>query len=364
MKNTPKAQYFLARRSRLLAAMKARRVAELVISNPANLFYLTGFRGSAGAAIFEPRGCLLLVDPRYTIQASKQAQGVEVLEVKSGLLNATGRLLRKRRVRKIMFEDTHLTMENFSRLRKEGPANASWLSARGMVEQLRIVKDEMEVGQIKAACLLTSEAFTEVLSLVRPGISEREIASEVDFRMRHKGAEGTAFETIVASGPRAALPHARPTDKQLKPGELVILDLGAILGGYTADLTRTICIGPPGKRAQALYQAVLEAQQQAVDTLRAGVTADEVDGVARNSLASRGFDRYFTHSTGHGVGIEIHERPRVGRGETAPLQAGSVVTVEPGVYIEGFGGVRIEDTVLVGAQGPEILTSAPKDLSI
>lgn len=341
--------------------MDARGASMLIVSNPANLFYLTGFRGSAGAAILESRGGLLLVDPRYTIQASKQAQGVEVLEVKSGLLGAVGRLLRKRHARKILFEDTHLTVDNFKRLRKEGPANASWLAAKGLVEDLRVVKDDLEVAQIKAACRLTSDAFTEALSLVRTGTSERDLASEVDFRMRHKGAEGTAFETIVASGPRAALPHARPTDKQLKPGELVIMDLGAILGGYMADLTRTICIGPPSKRAKALYEAVLEAQQQALDSIRAGAAAGEVDGVARSSLAGRGLDQHFTHSTGHGVGIEIHERPRLGRSETASLPAGSVVTVEPGVYIEGFGGVRIEDTVLVSAQGAEILTTAPKN---
>lgn len=353
---------FIAARQRLLRErLKARDLPFLVATKPANIFYLTGFRGSAGVAIFGPSDALLLVDPRYTIQAKEQSCGVEVREETAGLFRAAGLALQKRRARRIVFEDAHLTVEEFERLRHAGPRGARWKPQGGLIEDLRVVKDDFEIGRIRAACRVTAEAFEEVLPQVKPGVTEQDLATELDFRMRRKGAEGSAFETIVASGPRGALPHARPSAKALAAGELVIFDLGAILGGYAADMTRTIHLGVPGKRARTLYQGVLEAQEKAVQSLRANVEAGRPDAVARRALAARKLGKFFTHSTGHGVGVEIHEKPRLGKGEQTPIPAGSIVTVEPGVYIQGFGGVRVEDTVLVGPAGTEILTLAAKD---
>jgi Xaa-Pro aminopeptidase len=192
-------------------------------------------------------------------------------------------------------------------------------------------------------------------------LAERDLALEIEYRMRKKGAEGVAFETIVASGPRSANPHARPSSKALQESNFVILDLGAMLCGYAADMTRTVFLGEPNRQARNLYSAVMKAQRGSVQAVRDQARTGEVDSAARRILAKHGLARYFTHSTGHGVGLEIHERPRIGKGETTRLRSGSVVTVEPGVYLEGLGGIRIEDTVLVGPEGPEILTPASKD---
>ena len=230
-----------------------------------------------------------------------------------------------------------------------------------MVEDLRIVKDSGEIDWIRKAGKLTAEVFEEVRGKIRPGVRESDLAAEVEYRMKRKGAQGVAFETIVASGARSAWPHARPSSKLLKENDLVIVDLGAILGGYAADMTRTVYLGQPGRRVQTLYNRVLEAQECAIQAARAGRLTGEVDAAARKVLERRKLDRYFTHSTGHGVGLEIHENPRVGRGGKSRLEKGCVITVEPGVYLEGFGGVRIEDTVLVTDGEPEILTPASKD---
>ena len=232
---------------------------------------------------------------------------------------------------------------------------------RGLIEELRCIKDEEEIEYIRQAARATAQALEDVRPLLRPGTRERDLAAEIEYRMRRRGAEGAAFETIVASGARGAWPHARASSKLLKKSELVILDLGAILCGYAADMTRTVHLGKPRARLRRLYAAVQDAQERALAVVREGVRAGDVDRAARGALGRHGLARYFTHSTGHGVGLEIHERPRLGRGETQRLEAGCVITVEPGVYLEGLGGIRIEDTVLVGSDGPEVLTTASKD---
>ncbi|MGH9396661.1 MAG: M24 family metallopeptidase [Terriglobia bacterium] len=361
MQSKPKSRYHQARQRALREQLDARKIPYFVVTKSENIFYLTGFRGSAGVVLFGPANSVLLIDPRYTIQAREQAHGMEVREVKVGLHQAAGKWLQKRRAKRIGFEDGRLTVGAFQRLRKEAPSGARWVRAGELIEDLRMVKDDWETEQIRKACHITAAAFTETLTLVRPGVLERDLAIELDFRMRRMGAEALAFETIVASGPRGALPHARPSAKVLKAGEFVIVDLGAILGGYAADMTRTVYLGYPGRRARSLYQSLLHAQEEAIASLCANVSAGDVDAAARRRLAGDHLDQYFTHSTGHGVGVEIHERPRLGKGEKARIPAGSIVTVEPGIYLEGFGGIRIEDTVLVGQYGVEILTPAAKD---
>ena len=233
--------------------------------------------------------------------------------------------------------------------------------AGDLIEELRVVKDRGEIEAIRGAGKLTAEVFAELLPFVRPGASERDLSAEIEYRMRKKGADGAAFESIVASGPRSAFPHARPSAKTLKESELVIFDLGAILSGYAADMTRTVFLGEPNRRVRKLYSAVLNAQLGAIRSVQDSTPAREIDSAARRVLSKYRLARYFTHSTGHGVGLEIHERPRLAKAETVCLRYGSVVTVEPGVYLQGFGGIRIEDTVLVGSDEPEILTPAPKD---
>ena len=240
-------------------------------------------------------------------------------------------------------------------------AEIRWRAVGPLLDTLRMVKDACEIERIRCAGKLTADVFSEILPIVRPGARESDIAAELEYRMKRAGADGAAFETIVAGGPRAAWPHARASSRQLRGGELVILDLGAILSAYAADMTRTVYLGRPSRQAQRLYQSVAEAQREVVQNLRPGLTGNDADAVARQALGRRKLDQYFTHSTGHGVGLEVHERPRLGRGDDTPIPSGCVVTVEPGVYLEGYGGVRIEDTVLVSENGPEVLTPASKE---
>ncbi|MGO8817137.1 MAG: M24 family metallopeptidase [Terriglobia bacterium] len=352
---------YRSRQERLRALMDTREIPSLLVTHLVNIRYLTGFTGSAGIVLIGPRDGTLWVDPRYTLQAREQAEGVEVVVEKTGILKGAANWIRKKGLREANFEAAHLTCAQFDQLRKETKESLQLKPAGDLIEELRVIKDLGEIEAIRSAGRVTAEVFTELLPQVRPGATEKDLAAEVEYRMRKKGAEGVAFETIIASGPRSAYPHARPSSKALEESELVILDLGAILGGYAADMTRTIYLGEPTRRVRNLHSAVLKAQAGAIRAVQDGTPAGDVDAVARRILKSQRLARFFTHSTGHGVGLEIHERPRLGKGESTCLVTGSVITVEPGVYIEGFGGIRIEDTVLVGPNGPEVLTPASKE---
>jgi Xaa-Pro aminopeptidase len=354
---------FRERRLRLHKRLGLLRLRPALITKPVDIFYLTGFRGSAGALLIGPKNGILWVDPRYTLQAHEQVQGVHVMETREPLAKTVGGWIRKNRPRTLGYQDAHLTCAESALLRREGGKRSGvrWKPLGNLLEELRMAKDAGEVERIRQAGRLTCEAFREVLPLIEPGACEADLASELEYRMRQRGAEGAAFETIVASGPRSAWPHARASTRRLRRGEFVILDLGAILAAYAADMTRTIYLGKPTRRARELYESVAEAQREAIQGLRPGIGGNEADAVARGALARRRLDQYFTHSTGHGVGLEVHERPRLARADRTPIPANAVVTVEPGVYVEGYGGVRIEDTVLVGEKGAEILTPAAKE---
>lgn len=349
-----------ARQQRLRALMAKQRLNFLLVSNPKNIFYLTGFRGSAGVAVLSLEEAVLFVDPRYTLQACEQSPGVDVREARRPLLSVAGQWLSRRRAKIAGYDETHLTCSGFSALQRCLPKTIL-KPCGGLVEDLRLVKDPSEILCIRQAAEITAAVFNEIRETLRPGLREADLAAEIEYRMRLRGAEGVAFETIVASGGRTAWPHAHASSKLLKKDELVIFDLGAILAGYAADMTRTVFLGRPTQRYRRLYAAVLSAQEQSVQTVRPGVAGSKVDSVARRALAERGLDRYFTHSTGHGVGLDIHEKPRLARREQTVLSPGCVVTVEPGIYLEGVGGVRIEDTVLVTETGREILTPVSKD---
>jgi Xaa-Pro aminopeptidase len=225
-----------------------------------------------------------------------------------------------------------------------------------------MLKDAQELAVMRKAAILAGEVLEGVLKLVKPGVREGELGAEIEYQMKRRGATGASFETIVASGPRGALPHARPTAKKLRKNELVVLDLGAILGHYCSDMTRTVHVGRASKRVREWYRSVQEAQEAAVAAVRAGVTCGEVDAAAREVLKKYGLEQYFVHSTGHGLGLEVHEEPRVARGQTVRLEAGNVITIEPGIYMEGVGGIRIEDDVVVQAGQNEVLTRVKRDL--
>ena len=360
------AMVFHDRRRRLLERLEPLGLCYLLVSKSIDIYYLTGFRGSAGVLLVGPRQPRLWVDPRYTLQAREQSQGATVTETREPLSRAVAQWVRRHQPGIVGYQDEHLTCAELGRLSHEVRASrrrvaVRWHPVGFLLDELRMVKDQWEVARIRAAGKLTAQVFREVMPQIQPGTRECDLAAEIEYRMKRGGAEGPAFSTIVASGPRGAWPHARASCRRLQRGELVILDLGAILGGYAADMTRTVYLGAPTRRARELYQSVAAAQQETVQELRAGMSGDQVDAVARQSLVGRKLADYLTHSTGHGVGLDVHERPRLGRGEQTVVPAGCVVTIEPGVYIEGYGGVRIEDTVLVGEKEPENLTPASQE---
>jgi Xaa-Pro aminopeptidase len=347
---------------RLRFAFAELGVEAFLVSHLPNIQYLCGFTGSAGLLLVDPSTATLFTDSRYTFQARQEVSDARIEIVKGGLMRAASDKLRAvRGRRRVAYSGGHTTVEQKQALDKAAGPKVRWLDDRGIVEKLRAVKDQQELERMASAGALISEAFNEVVELIRPGATELDVAAEIEYRIKHGGGSGPSFETIVASGPRSAWAHARPTAKPLKKSELVVLDQGAILRGYCSDMTRTVFVGRASSRVRRLYRAVLEAQEAGKRAIRPGVEAGEVDAAARRSLKSAGLARYFTHSTGHGLGLEIHEMPRLGKGDKTVLQEGMVVTVEPGVYLEGFGGIRIEDDVVVTAKGAIDLTSAPRD---
>jgi Xaa-Pro aminopeptidase len=347
---------------RLRLSLSERRADALLVTHLANIRYLCGFSGSSAILLVEPSRATLFTDSRYTLQAREEVHDAAISIGHQGLIRAVGEALRRRRGRvRVGFSPAQLTVAQKAALQSFAGARVRWVSVPGEVERLRAIKDAAELAVMRQAALLISNVWTSALRRVRPGISELAVAAEMECAMKLRGASGPSFETIVASGPRSAWPHAQPTPKLLKKNELVVLDQGAILRGYCSDMTRTVFLGRAAGRVRGLYSAVLEAQQAAKAAIRAGVRAAEVDSAARKVLRRHGCVRYFTHSTGHGLGIEVHELPRLGMHEETLLEQNMVITVEPGVYIEGLGGIRIEDDVVVMAHGAEDLTNATRE---
>lgn len=346
-------------------AMAASGMDALVLTHLPNIFYLCGFSGSNAILLVLDDALHLFTDGRYTIQAHEEAPQSRVHIVRTPLTEACGGFLRSRLARKrlrVAFEASSLNFAEWGRLKKAAGPDIQWKPTTNLVERIREVKTAEELDIMRSSAKLASEVISEAPDFVRPGVMELEVAAEIDYRLRRKGASGPSFDTIVASGPRSALPHARPTEKRLQKNELVVLDLGAILRHYCSDLTRTVFLGRAPARIRRWYKAVQQAQEAAHDALRAGVTAGSVDRAARRLLNRHGLGSHFVHGTGHGLGIEIHEGPRVGRSQKQEIRAGNVVTLEPGIYVEGVGGIRLEDEVAVHVQGTEVLTSAPRDL--
>jgi Xaa-Pro aminopeptidase len=335
----------------------------IVVSHLPNIRYLCGFSGSAGLLVVEPESATFFTDSRYTIQSKHEVAGARVRVVKKGLLRAGGELIRSRRsLRRVAYSPAQVTIAQKQALDAAVSRKVRWVGDSGAVEKLRMVKDASEISVMREAAVIVSKTFQRTRDILHPGIKELDLAAEIERDFKRQAAEGPSFETIVASGKRSAWPHARPSSKTVSKNELVVLDQGAILRGYCSDMTRTVFVGRASRRIRYLYGAVLEALEAGKAAARAGVTSHDVDAAARGVLRRAGLGRYFTHSTGHGLGLEIHESPRIGKGDQTVLAEGMVVTVEPGVYIEGLGGIRIEDDIVVTARGAEQLTTAPREL--
>jgi len=356
------------RQQRLREALSVQHFDALLVTHLPNVLYLCGFTGSSGALLLTGTKRVFITDGRYTEQARAEVRSAQIVIARQGPLAAAAAWLSTRQEKgrrassKIGIEGEHMTVAARSRLAGILPSSFRLREAPPLVEQARMVKDEEEMACIRSAVLLGARLFDRALEVIRPGFREAEVAAEMEYAARKAGAEAMSFETIIASGERSALPHGRASQAAIPGQAFVVCDFGVILSGYCSDMTRTVYMGRPSEEAREVYQAVKQAQQAAVDAVRPGISVGEVDHAARKSLQKSGLAKYFTHSTGHGVGLEIHEAPRVADGQTEILRPGMVITMEPGVYVPGKWGVRIEDMVVVTERGCEVLTPTSKEL--
>jgi Xaa-Pro aminopeptidase len=360
---------FHARQKKLREYLATTRFDALLISHLPNIRYLCGFTGSTGLLLIEQAGSVFFSDFRYDTQAHEEVKAAKVVIARKSALQALAEFLGKRRKRArgwtVGIEAEHTTIADKKRLTDLRPPGLRLKDASAIVERSRMVKDADELERIRAAVNLGAKLFDRALEVLRPGAEETEVAAEMEFAARKGGADSMSFDTIIAAGARSALPHGRASNQAIPRGGFVVCDFGVILSGYCSDQTRTVWVsstsGVVPEDARQAYEAVREAQQAGIDAVRPGVPVGEVDEAARKVLRKAGLGRYFTHSTGHGVGLEIHEVPRVAAGQKEILQPGMVITIEPGVYFPGKWGVRIEDMVAVTASGSDVLTPTSKD---
>ncbi len=347
----------------LRARMAERELPAVLIMKDENRAYLSGFTGSSGALIITPRDAVLLTDGRYTEQAKAEAPEFRVVRHGAPMAAAAKQVAEEAGITRIAFEKDFLTVAQY----EQWSALLAPLEMTGMeelTESLRLYKDAGEVQLMQKAQDITDAAFEHVLQFIKAGVTESEVALELEYTMKKLGADGLAFETIVASGERGALPHGRASDKVIASGDLVTMDFGASYRGYASDMTRTVMVGDPSEKQREIYELVLEAQRAGVAAVKPGLTGKEVDEVTRSIIAAKGYGDAFSHGTGHGVGLAVHEAPAVSARSEETLRPGMVVTVEPGIYLPGFGGVRIEDMVLVTETGGRVFGRSSKDLII
>ncbi|AGL02033.1 M24 family metallopeptidase [Desulfoscipio gibsoniae] len=332
----------------------------LLVMQPENRFYLSGFTGDAGALLVTAGQSYIITDFRFIEQAREQSPHLELIKMETTLADALVDMAGRLNLHVLGFEADYISYKFYDTLHKK-LGEVSLRPVEGIIEQLRLIKDKNELETIQRSMALLDEGFKYICSFIKPGISEREVALELEMFMRYRGAEKTAFPFIVASGPRAALPHGVASAKTINTGDVVTLDFGVVVDNYNSDMTRTISLGSPSNQIKQIYNIVLEAQLAGLVAVRAGVAASAVDKAAREVIASYGYGEYFGHSTGHGVGLAVHEGPRLSLRDDTVLQEGMVVTIEPGIYLPGTGGVRIEDSVIVEKEGCRLLTKSPKD---
>ena len=353
---------FQSRQAKLKSALSERKIDAMLVSRLSNVRYLSGFTGSAGSCIITPDKNYFITDGRYMEQSENQVKGFERfidygthLEIaqKNDLIPAG---------MKIAFESDFVTVVMFNQMKELFP-NAKWESTKMVVENLAAVKDETELKYLRTAIDITDKVFEEVMQLVKIGVTEKEIALE--FIKRYwKYAEGEAFDTIVASGPNSALPHYQPADRGFEKGDFVVIDTGAKYAGYHADMTRTIVIGEASEKNLEIYDIVKKSQQAGVNAARAGVSCKAIDDATRNVITDAGYGDNYIHSAGHGIGLEVHTYPRFSQQSEDILEANNVMTVEPGIYIPGWGGVRIEDDIWIKTEGSEVLNKTTKELLV
>ena len=351
---------FSARLENLTKKILSEEVDAVLVNKTANIFYFSGFRGDSSVLLIGKNFRKLITDGRYTEQAEQQTKNFEIVQQTEGLYKKIEEEIKSCGIKKIGFEGKVLTFAEHNHLKENLPA----VELKSVeLDELRQIKDAAEISLIRRACEIGDKAFAEILNFIKPNVTEFEVAAELEYFMRKFGAEKNSFDTIVASGIRGSLPHGTASDKKISAGEFVTMDFGAIFGGYCSDMTRTIFVGKASDNQKKIYNAVLEAQLHGLEVIKVGKGGKEIDSAVRTKLDQAGLGKYFTHSLGHSLGIEVHEEPRLSRlSKCESLQENMLVTDEPGIYIPKVGGIRIEDTVLVTKDGAETLTHSPKNL--
>lgn len=348
---------------RLRARLEKIGLDGFLIMAPDNRRYISGFTGTAGIVLITKKQNLLFTDFRYIDQATKEAPHFEIIKYQYPFLQTINEVVKRLPLEQIGFESEFVTYNQFLDLSKflEG---IKLLPQKGTIEELRMVKDPEEISYIQKAARIADNGFKHILNKIKPGITEREVALELEYYMASQGATGTSFATIVASGKRSSLPHGVASEKIIQKGDFVTMDFGCVYKGYCSDMTRTVVIGNPSTKQNEIYNIVLQAQQLGLSSVRAGLGAKEIDMVSRNYIESKGYGDYFGHGLGHGLGLNVHENPSLSPKDNTELLKNMVVTIEPGIYIPDWGGVRIEDLIVVLEDGYENLTKSPKELII
>ncbi|WP_404398810.1 M24 family metallopeptidase [Mammaliicoccus sciuri] len=347
--------------NKLREVMNQKGLEAVVILSPYNRRYLSGFTGTSGSLLITQDKSLLITDFRYIQQANDQAQDFEVINQEGPMLGKINELIKEDQYKNVGVETHLITYNEYQALNTDA---VELSSIEGVIETIRMIKDEFEIKQIQKAADIVDETYEHILKWVKPGMTENEVNNEMEMFMRRKGATCSSFDTIVASGYRGALPHGVASNKVIEEGDMITLDFGALYEGYVSDVTRTFAIGEPKEEMKKIYNIVLEAQLSALEQIKPGMTGKEADTIARDVIKSYGYGEQFGHSLGHGIGLEVHEGPALSQKSDIVLEENMCITLEPGIYVDGLGGVRIEDDVLVTKNGLQRFTKSSKDLII
>lgn len=353
----------MERLNKLRDKFKANEVEAVLVTSNYNRRYITGFTGTAGVALITKTDAKFITDFRYVDQASEQAIDFEIVQHKNSLVEEIATQLKDLGIKRLGFEKNHVSFAQYEDFKSKF-TGTELVPVSGMLENIRLIKDEQEIKILKEAAQIADAAFDHIITYIKPGLTELDVSNELEFFMRKQGAVSSSFDIIVASGIRSALPHGVASDKIIKTGELVTLDFGAYYKGYCSDITRTVAVGKPSSELEKIYNTVLEAQLRGMKGIKPGLTGKEADALTRDYITEQGYGEYFGHSTGHGLGMEVHEGPGLSMKSDTVLEPGMVVTVEPGIYISGVGGTRIEDDTVITENGNETLTHSTKELLI
>lgn len=348
--------------AKLREALKENGLDALLVTNPYNRRYVTGFTGSAGVAVVSAEDAVFITDFRYTEQAAEQVKGFRIVKHDKTIIEEVANQVEQMKIKTLGFEKDNVSFGTYELYNDEVDAELKAVS--GIIEKLRMVKSAEEIEVLKQAAKIADDAFAHICTFIKPGVTELEVSNELEMFMRKQGAASSSFDIIVASGERGALPHGVASEKVIQSGEMVTLDFGALYNGYISDITRTVAVGEPSEKMREIYEVTLAAQELALEKIKPGMTGIEADAIARDYIKSKGYGEAFGHSTGHGIGLEVHEGPGLSFRSETVLEPNMAVTVEPGIYLPGIGGVRIEDDILITEDGNVRLTHSPKELII